>query len=308
MANENPSVQPSPSDIHRAAELKWRNAPPGMPPALADEFMARLRAGSTVRKLTSGIKEFGPALATLDRFKKHCQLQPEWGAEAWRTSKANARAGRIARFRAMTHCKHGHSLVDASLYQKDGYVARHCRICRAIRAKRPATITPEAREKVRALLRRRLPISYFVKPGTGNYVMSHVTFTHLRREDDEINSLAVAVISDAQQRAQDRRWARVRNRTVKEESNDYYRIMAMLPHHLSPDMRDDVAQSIFVALLEGSLRRDEVRKRLPEFVTAHNRDVNRYSTGKFGLISIDAPMFAESSTTLADTITRGLWD
>jgi hypothetical protein len=58
-----------------------------MPPDMADEFMARVKAGSTVRKLTSGVKKFGPALATFGRFKKHCELHPEWGAEAWRISK-----------------------------------------------------------------------------------------------------------------------------------------------------------------------------------------------------------------------------
>ena len=36
---------------------------------------------------------------------------------------------------------------------KDGYVARHYRTCRIIRAKRPSIIKPESAEKVRALLK-----------------------------------------------------------------------------------------------------------------------------------------------------------
>jgi hypothetical protein len=87
----------------------WRNAPPGMSPTMADEFIARLKAGSTVRRLTSG-KSFGPGLVTASRFKKHCERHPEWAAEAWRISKANTKAARGARFRAMTHCKYGHPL------------------------------------------------------------------------------------------------------------------------------------------------------------------------------------------------------
>jgi hypothetical protein len=51
-------------------------------PKMADEFMARLKAGSTVRKLTLGGKKFGPAIVTYSRFKKHCKLYPEWKAEA----------------------------------------------------------------------------------------------------------------------------------------------------------------------------------------------------------------------------------
>lgn len=119
---------------------------------------------------------------TYGRFKKHCELNPEWAVEAWRISKANCRIGKIARFRAMTHCKYGHPLADASFYQKDGYVARHCRICRLIRAKRPAITKPENGEKVRALLKANASISSFTKAGTRSYVMNYVTFTQFRRE------------------------------------------------------------------------------------------------------------------------------
>jgi hypothetical protein len=74
------------------------------------------------------------------------------------------------------------------------------------------------------------------------------------------------------------------------------------------DIRDDIVQSIFVAMLEGSLRRDDVRYRVQEFVAVHNRDANKHGTGKYGLRSIDAPAFVDSSTTFGDTISRGLWD
>jgi hypothetical protein len=47
------------TDVHRAAELRWRGMPPGIPPEMAIEFMAKLTAGCTVRKLTSGVKKFG---------------------------------------------------------------------------------------------------------------------------------------------------------------------------------------------------------------------------------------------------------
>lgn len=89
----------------------WRNAPPGTPRTMADEFIARLKSGSTVRKITRGIKGCGPLLVTASRFKKHCELHPEWAVEAWWISIANTNAGRSARFRAMTHCKYGHPLL-----------------------------------------------------------------------------------------------------------------------------------------------------------------------------------------------------
>jgi hypothetical protein len=81
-----------------------------------------------------------------------------------------------------------------------------------------------------------------------------------------------------------------------------------MPSNLPPDIRDDIAQSIFVAMLEGSLRRDDVRSRVQEFVAAHNRDANKHGTGKYGLRSIDAPAFVDSSITFGDTVSRGLWD
>ena len=91
-----------------------------MPPEMADEFMAKLKAGSTVRKLTSGIKKFGPVLVCYARFKKHCEMHPEWAAEAWRISKINAGIGKAARFRTMTHCRAGLHLMTGDNVFIDG--------------------------------------------------------------------------------------------------------------------------------------------------------------------------------------------
>jgi len=44
------------ADKCRVGYLKWVNAPPGIPREIAIEFMAKLKAGSTVRKLTAGGK------------------------------------------------------------------------------------------------------------------------------------------------------------------------------------------------------------------------------------------------------------
>jgi hypothetical protein len=46
----------------RAGELKWRGVPPGMPSEIADALIAKLRDGSTIRKLTCGMKQFGSAM------------------------------------------------------------------------------------------------------------------------------------------------------------------------------------------------------------------------------------------------------
>ena len=308
MSVENPTFQSSHADKCRAGQLKWRDALPGIPPELADEFISKLRAGSTIRKLTPGGEKLGPALATLDRFKKHCELNSEWGAEAWRISKANTRIGKIARFRAMTHCKYGHPLADASLYQKDGYVARHCRTCRTIRGRRPSIIKPESAEKVRALLKASAAISSFTKAGSSGYVMNHVTFTHFRRQDAEIDLLAARVIAGAQTRAQKRRWCRVRNQSTRDQNNDYYKIRDMIP--ASNPHRDDIVARIFEDLLGGSLERKDVPDRVKVYIAELNK---MYPTQyrKFGdglLVSLDEVMFEDGSTTRGDNVSRGLWD
>jgi hypothetical protein len=63
-----------------------------------------------------------------------------------------------------------------------------------------------------------------------------------------------------------------------------------------------------MALLEGSLRRDQVKERVRQFIAAHNREANKHGVGKYRLVSLDAPIFDDSSMTIGDRITRGLWD
>jgi hypothetical protein len=98
--------------------------------------------------------------------------------------------------------------------------------------------------------------------------------------------------------------------TVRAETNDFYKIVNMVPVHLPPNVRDDIAQSILVALLEGTLRRDQVRAQLQQFVASHNRmfPTNFAKFGDGRLVSLDARLFDDGTMTLGDTITRGLWD
>ena len=76
-------------EVRRALALKWRNVPPGMTPELPVEFMRRLVAGHSLRRITSGDKGHGPALVTPNRFKRHCELNPEWGAKAMGLAERN---------------------------------------------------------------------------------------------------------------------------------------------------------------------------------------------------------------------------
>jgi hypothetical protein len=73
-----------------------------MPSELADAFISNLG----MEALTCGMKQFGPAMAWRERFKKHRKLHPEWAAMAWRISKANTAIGRAQDgLRLTTHCR-----------------------------------------------------------------------------------------------------------------------------------------------------------------------------------------------------------
>src|ERR1700712_4477060 len=90
MATKILTTEPSHADKCRAAELKWRGAAPGLPAEMAVKFMSALQSGSTLRHLISGGKQLADTfIVGAARFKKHCELNPEWGAEAVRLANAN---------------------------------------------------------------------------------------------------------------------------------------------------------------------------------------------------------------------------
>lgn len=303
----------SPED-RRAAWLKGL-MPPGMTAELADEFMRRLTAGDTLRKITSGDKRCGPALVTPRRFKKHCQLHPEWGVEAIRLAKVNAKAADALKspiLRGRMHCKRGHSLEGARVYRRDGYPYRFCLECRKIVEAKGGILRPEVGQKIKAALQDpNATIKSITGSGRPGYLLRHVSLKAYCRADPEIERLVAAVVARAPATgARNHRlhWQRIRNDVVREENNDYYDILAMLPANFPG--RDDVVSDIFEALLGGNLKREDVRSRVQAYVAAHNRMFpTKYA--KFGdspLVSLDEVLFDGGTATRADVVSRGLWD
>jgi hypothetical protein len=81
------------------------------------------------------------------------------------------------------------------------------------------------------------------------------------------------------------------------------RINAAVPRHLPRDHRDDVIGEMALAVYEGRVEEAEIERRVREFVNAgYRRDHD-----KFGPLSLDAPIFGDSATTLGDMVTTGLW-
>jgi len=126
MPTENPTVRSSHADNYRTGTLKWRGAPPGMPSELAEAFISNL-ANLGMEALTCGMKQFGPAMASRERFKKHCKLHPEWAAMEWRISKANTAIGKGAALRLTTHCRAVlHLLTGSNVFIDGSHGRRRC--------------------------------------------------------------------------------------------------------------------------------------------------------------------------------------
>lgn len=78
--------------------------------------------------------------------------------------------------------------------------------------------------------------------------------------------------------------------------NDLYQaVMAVVPAHLSPTARDDIAADMMLAVLEGDLAISDLQARRKEFERAHWK-----MFGTIGRISIDAPCHDDSSITIGD--------
>ena len=81
------------------------------------------------------------------------------------------------------------------------------------------------------------------------------------------------------------------------------RLVAMLPKNLAPDHRDDLISDIAMLVFEGRVPEANLEANVRllvrrSFKTDHN---------PWGDVSLDAPVFADSTTKLGDTVTTGLW-
>jgi hypothetical protein len=273
----------------------------GLSEGKAVRMMAALCEGRTLR--TFGVR--APRLEAY--FKAH----PEYAREARPLIEANKEAARLrkgARLRDRTQCKYGHSLEGARVYMKDGYKFRFCVECRKVDDAKGGILKPEVGAKIKAALKSPMATINGITHAGPRRLVSHVALQAYRRADPEIDLLVRGIISTAHSRSQKFRWQRFRNEAKREETNDYHKILAMLPAAF-PD-KDDVVSDIFEALVNGSLRREDVQTRVRQFITAHNRmfptDFAKFGDSK--LVSLDEVLFDDGTMTRGDTVTRRLWD
>jgi hypothetical protein len=295
--------------------------PPGIPSEMAAEFMLKLKAGSTVRKLTAGGEKLGPAMVTPDRFKKHCELHPEWAKEARRISDINSRIGKgsfkrgkLSEFcQSGRHRMEGDNVMVGRTHKRPGN--RFCRACWDEKMTRP--MTAEEIEAVKRAVtvegRTFSNITSGVPVGGGakNYskaiVKSSVLMGQYKRDPEFACFMKNAVALNAD-RARKIRYTRVHTASVRDDNNDYYKIRDMIPAN-NPH-RDDIVARIFEDLLDGTLKREDVPARAKVYVAELNK-LYPAKYAKFGnskLVSLDEVLFDCGTATRGDTISRGLWD
>jgi hypothetical protein len=114
--------------------------PSGLTPELASKFMLGLHGGKTNRDMTWVGDDY---ICSAGRFKKHCELNPEWGEEANRLSRENTSAKKSNYRRSVRRlfCLSGrHRLEGDNVIQGKRATNRFCRACRDERANRPMTV------------------------------------------------------------------------------------------------------------------------------------------------------------------------
>jgi hypothetical protein len=290
------------ADLIRAGLSKWRGMPPGIPPAMADEFMQKLKAGSTIRKLTGGGKKFGPAMVGYDRFKKHCELNPTWAAEARRISEVNGRLGKGALKRNRTRCKNGHPLSGSNLYLAPGRWERKCRICMKERDECKRRVSEQQAMLVVEALNDGKTISNITKPGTNTYILNHRALLLFRQKHPKFDRFVVRRSSANAKVHHAEGWARraqiLRAPAIAERGADIFRLIrAAVPAYLPAQIRDDVIGAMALEVVEGKLRPSDIRRRVGEYVTGQYRQFS-----KFGPVSLDARLFEDGSATLLDRL------
>jgi hypothetical protein len=319
------------ADKCRAGTLRWLNVPPGIPTEMAAEFMARIVAGETIRDLTNPpptvdpIAPYIPPMVSADRFRKHCELNPEWAAEVRKLSWANfARKSRESshmRRRTAEMCQKGlHPMTGDNVmisHKENRRQWRQCLACRRLAAQTPPlesilAIVDVIKEKI-AKGTSISEITHGRPTGGGKINRSLILapankFSYLRKTNPEFDQFIREHTKENNSRGQRIRYTRVRNASVRDDNNDYYKIRDMIP--ASNPHRDDIVARIFEDLLDGTLERAEVPARINVYISELNK---LYPTkyAKFGnspLVSLDEVMFDDGTATRGDAVSRGLWD
>ena len=278
-----------------------------MMPAQANEFMAALRAGKTIKRITNGGK-IGRMIATVAKFRTHCEQYAEWGLEARALAAANVKAADKLKDNcsSRTHCRRGHEFAVHGLAYKshvNGRRYRYCKLCNKINSRQGTKLPDATVERVKSLVRSGNPLNSFTSGGKPGYLCRFASVKLLRQNDPEFNNL---VLLGAQRRRLMHRQTsiaiskphiikptnlRVPTLTGKVAGRADVVFLAVneavslrLPRHI----RDDVMGQLFLDVEEGRVALTDVKRFAKQYVSdIYGEEARR--------ISLDAPAFSDGT-------------
>jgi hypothetical protein len=267
----------------------------------AQRVLLGLRAGLTLRLVGERPR----------RFSEYCSRHPDYAREAQPLEAANAKAAYLrkgAYLREKTHCDNGHLLAEHARFAVyKGWKTRKCKICHHMRYRRGGVMKAEILEKVTARITAGASLSSFTKTGGQGYLLGFYTLARYRRENPGFDGFVTQALANRIIRRSDPLHPPGTFR-YDWEPTDQHAIALVLPRGFPG--KDDVLQSIFVALIEGRLQRSDVQRHLSFFLSGYNRQ-HPTKFAKFGnslLVSLDEVILDDGSGTRGDLVTRGLWD
>jgi hypothetical protein len=298
-----------------------------MTPAQANAAMAAMVAGQSKRQFTHGRS----SIVTRRKLSQHCASYPTYGAEIARLSEKNI-ANVNARKSANQHMKrltaefcfkglHRMTPDNSFRYESGGRSRRQCAACHYIARTRPPlkSILPKI-EAIKSAMLKGASVSQIIHgrpPGGGKVDRSLImaqpnVFQYFRTLNPDFDRFVREQSSDSLSVGQKIRWSRIKTRirttAARDEKNDFYKILAMLPESI-PERRSIVGR-IFEDMLAGSLMREDVPTRIQKYIADFHREFpTKYR--KFGdaqLVSLDEVMFEDGTVTRGDAVSRGLWD
>jgi len=284
----------------------------------AASVMEAFRAGRTVRDVCTG--KHGPQLAQYYTYRRYHASHPEFAREAAPLLERNSKLAHLrkgASRRNKTHCNRGHLLAGDNIYWFRNGRQRKCRACSLLNNLNPLPPTAEQIQRVTAALNAGKTLTFITTgKSDGKKIADRIlTANKLKLYRDQnpdferfVCSVTAGSISRAMQRRQNPQLYRIN--LLRAERNDYHHVVELVPAYLPEDARDDIVQSIFTALLEGSIRRDQIKDRVSWHVKEHKK-LFPWKYRKFGdspLVSLDEVIFDDGGTTRGDRVSHGLWD
>jgi len=207
-------------------------------------------------------------------------------------------------------CMRGHLRSAENTYVSPigTLVCRECRRAFDNSSSRP--VTAEKLRKIFALLHEGRPLceAYGKKKNVyvGNKIVESSALTRFMQDNprigDRIRKLAKQNVYATMQAVADRKRLIAAPAILSNQGHDAFEAIMRATANLWEGDRGDVMSLMFVAIAEGRLLPRDAAARLPEFVKLH-----RYRPRVYGDRSLDAPLYDDSSLTLGDTITRGVW-